>query len=313
MFLFDDLKKRKINVAIVSPIRQHIYQIDEKLKRRFHQSDEKKSKSHTSSVINNKQNEKRYQRMKFMGIPIPQTAHAQAKVSDADLKMIIAKVSQTSILSQELSNNESASRSKHANVRVLPEDVKLIPKIPECDYTIQQERERLQTDKFAPFSKAQPRGTNSKNLRIDKSLPWIEDELNATKAQHESKVVERKTFVHQNPKAFDVQSPRKIAENPSTIKKAYNEIISSKLQYYKATVDDAIDRTVENEDNGNIDEEVQSSVESTSSLSSAGTYFTNDSGSFMIELGAKIPKSQMNHQKKIQVSFFFRHLSLIIK
>ena len=299
----------KEKFAIVSPIRQHVQQIDDKLKKRLYQSNVKKSKSHTNVVINKNQDAKRYQRMKFMGIPIPQTAHSQRKILNADLKAIVVKISKTSHLSQTYpTTDETTSQCKHSKVRFSPEDVKLIPKIPECDYTTQHEnRERLRTDKFASFSKAQPRGTDAKNLRIDKSLPWIEDELNATKAHLEGKKENKKTFASENQldttSPLDVQSNRKIAENPSAIKKAYNEIISSKLQIYKTPYEGAFDapNKEESNDEENVDEKMQSTVESSSSLSSVGTYFTNDSGSFIVDLDKKIPKSRMNQHKNFQV------------
>lgn len=292
---------RKKSVTIVSPIRQHIQQIDEKLRNRYSQTNAKKSKSHMS-VMNKNQNAKRSQRMKFMGIP--QTAQEQTKVFHADLKAIVAKVSQTSILSQKLHTaDESKQQYKYLNVRFLPEDVKLIPEIPECDYKRQHKRERLKTDKFVPFSKAQPHGNNTKT-RIDKSLPSIQDELNATRAKLERE--------HGNPFLSDIyldtttpdtQSTKEIVENSSALKKAYNEVIANKLQNYKTPLKDSVDAasTEKNDEKGNLDGEMHSTVESSSSLSSVGTYFTNDSGSFVIELGNKIPKSQIILKEKFQV------------
>lgn len=306
LFLFDDQKGIKKSVAIVSPIRQHIRQIDEKLKIQNGQTSAKKSKSHMS-IVNNNQNAKRYQRMKFMGIPVPRTPpapeRAQMKVSPDDLKAIVGKISQTSILSQALPSNvsvdKSTSKHKHTNAQTSPEDVKLLPKIPECDYTIKEERERFRADKFVPFNKAQPRGTDARNLLIDKSLPWIQDELNATKLKLEREYL-------RDGKSFasgildieaDVQSERKIAENSSAIKQAYLKFIASKLQDYKILDEESIGKA--NKDT--VDDEIQSSVESSSSLSSDGTHFTNDSGSYVMAMHTKIHKSEMNIREKFQV------------
>lgn len=298
LFLFDDSKTKMNSIAIVSPIRQHIQQIDEKLKIRSGQTNAKKSKSHMSN-LNNNQNVKRYQRMKFMGIPVPQSSQVPAKNLPDDLRTIVGKISQTSILSQAMPSNvftdKSTSKHKHSNAQILPEDVKLIPKIPECDYTIKEERERLEADKFAPFSRAQPRGTNAKNLRVDKSLPWIQDVLiKATKLKRERRHGE--SFTSEILDA-DVQTERKVAKNPSAIKKAYLNFISCKLQDYKTPGEDFDGET----NNAIVDDEIQSSVESSSSLSSDGTHFTDDSGSYVMALDAKIHKSEMNLGTKFQV------------
>lgn len=301
LFLFDSPNGIKKSVAIVSPIRQHIRRIDEKLKIRNGQTSTKKSKSQMS-IGNNNQNVKRYERMKFMGIPILPTSPAQMKLLPDGLKAIVGKISQTSILSQALPSNDSADKStsqhKHTNARTSPEDVKLIPKIPECDYTIKEERERFCAYKFAPFSKAQPRGTNAKNLRVDKSLPWMEDELNATKLKLKREHRDGKTSAGgiRDTKS-DVQWERKNAENPSAIKTAYLNFIACKLQDLKAPDEDSDGMA----NKANIDDEIQSTVESSPSLSSDGTLFTNDSGSYVMAMDRKIPKGEINSQKKFQV------------
>lgn len=292
--LFDDSPFRKKNVAIVSPIRQHIRQIDEKLKTRLCQSSAKKSKSHTSIVANNNNhNAKRYQRMKFMGIPVPQAPHPSVKISQVELKSFVGKVS--SILSHTKLPSDAVDES--------PEDVKLNPKIPEFDYTTNHKRELSKAGKFVPFSKAQPRGTNPRNLRVDKSLPWIQDELDATKAKFEPGCENRKSFAGGS--SFTdleshVQSERKTDEDSSAMKRTYHEIIAEKLQENQAP-DEDVNELQRECDNGVSDVEIQSTAASGSSLSSEGTYFTNDSGSYLMELGEKIPKSQLNLQKKFQV------------
>lgn len=288
MFLFDVVSKAhsKKNVAIVSPIRQHIRLIDERLKARSAGS----PKGHTCN-----QDAHRYQRMKYMGIPL---APVQ-KSSDERLRTIVAKVSQTSMLTREIptSINKSPLERKQTATSA---DVKLKPRIPEFDYTMEEERERSKVDKFVSFSKAQPRGTNARNLRVDKSLPWIEDELNATKVKLAKKLQSRKTFAvggEVEEEAGDVLSKTKFDADSSAIKKSYKEVIASQLRHYKAP-DDVSTGDDENDDA----DDIQSAVESTSSLSSVGTNFTNDSGSFLMELGEKIPKSEMNLQTKFQVS-----------
>lgn len=296
LFLFGDPRRSNKNVAVVSPIRQHIQQIDDSLRFRLSQSFVRKSKSLTSFVDNNNQNSKRFQRMKFMGIPV--SSSVDRKSSDSDLKAIVASVSQMSTLSLGNSSKDSRSTSKlpSKKTRTPPEAVLLEPKVPEFDYT-DGVRESSRLDKFVPFTKAQPRGTNEKNLRVDKSLPWIQDDVDATRAQIKDGAVERKSFSVGNPES-EMEIKRK-EKNPiqSAMKESFIEVIASKLLTYKAQ-DDSEEPKCED----TIDGEIQSAVESKSSLSSAGTYFTNDSGSFVVLDDRKIPKSEMNIQKKFQVS-----------
>lgn len=290
MFLFGHPKKvhSKTNAAIVSPIRQHIRQVDVKLKAR---SAVGKSKSH-ADVVND---QKRFQRMRFMGIP---TRPVQ-KASDKEIRTIVAKISQTSIWSQELPPN--LNKSTRYGEQTESAKAKLTPRIPDFDCTTGDERERLKVDKFVSFERAQPRGTNARNLRVDKSLPWIEDELHAARVKLEKESKSRKTFASEVKLADEgiaaSQSKKEIDADTSAIKNSYKEIIASKLQCYK---EPNVESSAGNEhDDG---DGILSAVESKSSLSSAGTYFTNDSGSFLIEMDKKIPKSEMNLQKKFQVS-----------
>lgn len=292
---------QKKSVAIVSPIRQHIEEIDEKIKIRANEAHVKKSESHMSIVNNknnNRENLKRYQRMKFMGIPVSQTpSNADKKSFESNLKAIVAKISQKSILSHETQTSDftdkSISRGKHSNTRTLP-NVMLVPKVPELDYT--EERECSKVDKFVRFRSAQLRGTNAKNLRIDKSLPWIQDELNAIKLKLEKVQGDEESLANANQKV-EILEKRKTSGGKSAIKKSFNEIIATKLQAYKALDDISVIRVGVDE---SVDE-IQSTVDSTASLSSTGTYFTNDSGSCLMVQDKIIPKSQMNLQKKFQV------------
>lgn len=276
------------------------------MKSRLSQSPLWKSKSHTSIVKNNNPDTKRYQRMKFMGIPVScDSSHLPTK--NCDLKMIVAKISSTSILSRQTpsdSINKFRSKGKQPHTPLTPEDVKLIPKVPEFDCTI-EERERTIVENCVLFTKAQPRGTNARNLRVDKSLPWIEDELNAAKAKFEKAREARKSFANAlSEDEIEVQKASTLADgSQTTIKKTFHEIIATKLQDYKALDDDTVEVAHKENDDVGEDGEKQSSVESTSSLSSVGTNFTNDSGSCVLVLDQMIPKSQMNLQKKFLVSF----------
>lgn len=295
MFLFGDPRCSNKNVAVVSPIRQHIQRIDDSLRFRLSQSFVRKSRSLTSIVDNNNHNSKRFQRMRFMGIPVPSSL--ERKSSGIDLKAIVASVSRTSTLPRGNSSKDSRSTSRlpSKKTQASPEAVKLEPKVPEFDYTDEEIRESSRVDKFVPFAKAQPRGTNAKNLRVDKSLPWIQDDLDAARTQIKDGADERKSFAVGNPD-LEMEIKRK-EKNPiqSAIKESFIEVIASKLLAHKAQDDFEEPKC---EDVG----EMQSAVESKSSLSSAGTYFTNDSGSLVVLNDQRIPKSEMNVQKKFQVS-----------
>lgn len=285
MFLFDDLEEEKTNVAIVSPIRQHIEQIDAKLKARLVQEPRKKSKSHT-----NNNNQKRYQRMKFMGIPVLQSSQLQTK----DCQEIVEKISQSSILYRESLSSVAIDKRKN----LLPRDVKLIPKIPEFDCTTKKKRERSRIDEFVPFSKAQPRGTNAKNLRVDKSLPWIQDELNATKVKLERDCEKGETFAAVKGETRAHEHPKeKLEESLSAFKMTYKEKIVEKLKSYQPDNEETEEFDIADE----VRDEMQSSDETSSSLSSVGTYFTNDSGSCLVELDRKTPKTELNLDAKYQV------------
>lgn len=307
LLLFDDWKIKKNN--IVGSIRQHIRETDEKLRVKNCQTNLKKSRSHVScnDMFSGNHDSKRNQRMKFMGIPVLQSSRTQAKVSQVELRTIVASVSPTSILSREIpSNNKSRSKREQSNTRLALEDVKLLTMLPNCDYAIKGEREHLRPDRFPLVTKAQPRGSDARNLRADKSLPWIEDELNATRAKISAKLEQdlknEKSFTSwiTDTVARRVHSERKNAESEtelSELKKSYNGIIAAKLQALIVSAADSVQESIVLED------DIQSTVDMSSSLSSTGTYFSNDSGSFVLELGRKIPISEMNLKTCLENKF----------
>lgn len=240
-----------------------------------------------------------------MGIPVPQSSRVQAKVSQVELQTIVANVSQATILYRDIpSNIESLLKRKQVNPRLMLEDVKLLPRIPKCDYAIEEEQENLRADKFPLFTKAQPRGRNGRNLRTDKSPLRMEFELNATRAKFETVLEYGKSSSSCIPDTVArIQSKGKFDESETKLKKSYNGIIAAKLQAFKQLASGLsevpLKALVENEQ---IDDDIQSTVAACSSLSSEGTYFTNDSGSFLLEMDQKIPKREMNLKKNFRVS-----------
>lgn len=258
---------KKIDLAsIESPIKQHIRQINENLRHRYRNEKRIKIKKSKNEI------EKQLKRMNFMGIPT-----TNADVSQCTIKSIVKKISFNSTSKEPV---------------ITRNGTKFKPKIPSFKV---EEDECKQTKATFRFEKAQPRGNDPKMLRVDKSLPWIQseiDEIKTKKMEKSENCEERKFSIVENAKSKKVVK-NEPDESQSAIKKAFNEIISSKLQNQKSDLN-LIEAT------DNRDSKVQS-IESTSTLSSTGTYFSDDSGSYFMILDQKIPKSELNIAKKFQV------------
>jgi hypothetical protein len=259
--LFGGIDNAKIDLASTSPIKQHIRQIDQSLKLRYR----------TTKIKNSKETSKnQLQRMNFMGIPISQK-YATKKCSRSDIESIVAKISQTTLRSDE-------KLSLKERVVTTRDGVKFLPRIPEFETKLEgkDNKSKLMKEKFR-FTKAQPH-----SLKInctDKSLTWFRKDAIAKEENCEINV-EGKNEEIENLK----NSPPK---SQSEMKKSFNEIIARKWHDY--TPDDA-QTFIEKDD-----------VKSLESLSSDGTNFSRDSGSFFMILDKKIPKTQLNISRKFQV------------
>ncbi|CRK92367.1 CLUMA_CG005955, isoform A [Clunio marinus] len=275
-FLFD-VKTKKPSI-IVSPIQKHVEELNKKLKARLNEN--KPSNRSTIVGLCNPET-KQFQRMRFMGIPCLQ----YKKHNDEHFKELVEKVSTMKL---------STFQPRVVKSKTLTENIQLKPKVPEiisCDEAKEKEEE---IDKFSYFTRAQPRGTDKRNLRIDKSAPWIEDELIAMKVKLENERDVEKTLNVESEVISSVSSNHsieKIDTEVSGMKKSYKEVISSKLEAYKSQNKVGSNKTTE--DNILV-------VEKNSSLSSIGTNFTNDSGSFLLEMDKKIPKSDINLKRKFK-------------
>lgn len=307
----NDMIKDKIrSVSIISPIKQYIQQIDDKLKSRRTQTIVKKSKSQMNASTSNGQDEtKRYKRMKFMGIPIPQSAHKSIKLkcSKTELKSIVAKVSEASLLSNG-NSDRFTKENKYSNIITSPEDIKLIPEIPDFDSIfIDEEKNYENRRNIKHFVKAQPRGTNPKELRSDKSLPWIEDELSCSILKAENDLNGKSFNDEVISMKITTDIVKKLNSAESTIKKAFNEVIASKLHDNKTPQDGKSDSHLTIHESGPaVDLEVQSTSNelsriSASSLSSEGTNFSNESGSYFMIVDEKIPINELNIANKFKV------------
>lgn len=249
---------------------------------------------HTMEIKKSKNvDRKQLRRMNFMGIPI---AHADAtkKCTQSQIQTIVTKISQTSLMKNDLSSKNRVITTKDGGVKFSP----VIPAFESDD------AEECKQKKAKPrFKKAQPRGNDPKMLRVDKSLPWIDAAKMEKLEMSENHEGVRKSAL------VDVEKLENIAhinneappdENVSAIKKSFNGIIASKLQDY-ATIGSDLDE-MENS------HEVQS-IESTSTLSSIGTNFSSDSGSYLMILDKKVPKTQLNIANKFQVRDKKKHFS----
>jgi hypothetical protein len=227
--------------------------------------------------------EKQSKRMNFMGIP---TSNADA--SRCAIKSFVERMS------------DKKSEFEERVITKADGNVKFMPRIP--FFFEKQEDECKQTKATFRFKKAQPRGNDLKMLRVDKSLPWIQSEIDVVKTKKSEKSENHKKISsiageeesHENsPIVKNVPKD----ENRSVMKKSFSEIIVSKLQNQNAET--AI--VLENVENLDGDEKMHS-IQSTLTLSSEGTYFSNDSGSYMMISDEKILKSQLNITKKFQVN-----------
>jgi hypothetical protein len=307
LFLFADCdanRNRNQNtaqtVAIESPIRHQIRQIEKKLmKRRQQPTDESQSKSQ----IDTSAERKRYQRMKYLGI-IPPTTTINTTTTRTNVAAVEDEIEKFSMCDNAIVDDDKLT-SKDGKKKLLLQDTpKLLPKIPalvSCNVNSQIEDECVQSKLVQPppTIKVQPRGKKSR----DKSMPCIEDDINATRqklqqqqelGKVEMKVssfeheIERDNQVAQHNGNCDVVEEN---ENQSEMRRKFYSIIASKRREYN-----------ENSQSPAAGEgAIVASDDTESMLSSVGTNFTYDSGSYVMIFDEKIPKSKVNMEKKFQV------------
>jgi hypothetical protein len=212
-------------------------------------------------------------------------------------------------------NDELTSKDKqNSNTITLPEAIKLIPKIPTFSSS-DISQDECEQSKVVRFTKAHPRENNPEMLRIDKSLPWIYNEINSAKVKFQIDYDEMKRKSYNvaidnwNHVSIDSDSKKKKNEaddeNRSEIRKNFNDIIASKREHYIKSIGIELNDDIHDDDDNchaTVDKDYDmKSMQSASTLSSTGTYFTNDSGSHVVILDEEIPKSRVNIGKKFQV------------
>jgi hypothetical protein len=285
----DNNDNEKIDLASMSPIKHYVRQIDQNLKLRYRTTKIKKSKEASK---------KQLQRMNFMGIPISHTTDATKQCSRRNIESIVAKISQTTLRSSEKSTISATSKERVVTTR--DGGVKFSPRVPEFkNKTAKEDNKCRNTKENFRFTKAQPQRNNSKMLRSDKSLALKDTTAKMQKFGINGNDLdgERNEGIENWENIVQTSKSASPHERQSAIKKSFNEIIARKLQVYKSDV-------VANDDDGEV-EHLDEKVQSIESLSSAGTYFSQDSGSYLMILDEKIPKSQLNISKKFQVSEIF--------
>jgi len=281
-------KKHKKPICIVSPIRQHIKEANEKLKTRV-------KLSSTSNRMGGSMNHQLLRDKRRAAI----TPHASSssKWSATELNQIVARISQSSVLfaggfpstrtpfdAIDVALNAKLNK-QHLNAKHSPEAVRLMAKIPEWDDSI-PEREEEEERSCNP-TKAQQR---ERNPWIDKSLPWVQDviessALEAAPAKQIKAAEDGKSLLEESHN----EKKRETVCESSAIKKNFKEIIASKLRIYKPPPNDSFEESA--------------SSSGSASKTSLSTNFSNDSGSFVQLEGNRKVHSSALKSTKFEVCF----------
>lgn len=276
--------------SIKSPLRQHIQKKVKLLKLRNRiKKEEKNSQSKN-------EDEKQLKPTNFVRCQL-----SNAKSTRFSVKSIVKQVSDGQLTSKVISTADGGA--------------KFMPKIP-IFRAVKDESEKIN---FFPrlFVKTQPKGSDSKLLRLDRSLPLNLSEIDVGQTIRTSKTSEESNLLsvetdEKQLNSFIVTSAD--VQNIGTIKKTFKNIIANKLQNQHKNVNKSFlecEAGCSGNDgiiNSDQDFKAQSNLSSTS-LSSKATNFSLDSGSFLMLFDEKIRKSQLNIANKNQVrTLEFREL-----
>ena len=273
-----------------------------KLAARMDKLSRKHAKSQQDILANINENQKGTQNINFMGIPMPsisETGASTKKCTKNEIHSIVAKVSKASLskpiqrCSQYRTEKVDKSFSKHTinslDIKRFPQAVQCLPQNCSADELANEAKECWKIDPIPLYQKVKPHGTQAKKLRADKSLPWIQDDLDATKIkiQMENEKQQRldTDFIEMEDLGSGVTSKR-VHDDESSIKKLYLDCIANKLNELKLPHQGTVmveGTTSDVETMGNI------SMETISSISSDCTNFTNDSGSYVVMLDDNVP------------------------
>lgn len=247
VILFDNSSHRTRRTGSISEvessIRRYIRSIDAKLESRMNS---KKASQHRTSSNNRTvlAARGRAQKMGFIGDLTKVKIEKAAKKSSS-----IEQCSSSSSHSVELDDATATFPTRNG----LPEDVKLLPKIPsvEC-YANRKEEEQIErvdeeedliadkSTRARALSKAQPRGNKPENARIDLSLPTVDSILNDLRTQYGNSSSSAPTAAECNESKMSEKSDDRAdkfdrSSGTSAMRSSYRNIISSKLEKYKSS------------------------------------------------------------------------------
>lgn len=247
VILFDNSSHRTRRTGSISEvessIRRYIRSIDAKLESRMNS---KKASQHRTSLNNRTMlaARGRAQKMGFIGdltkVKIEKAAKKSSSIEQCS--------SSSSSHSVELDDATATFPTRNG----LPEDVKLLPKIPsvECHANREEEEqiervdeeEDLIADKSTrarALSKAQPSENKPENARIDLSLPTVDSILNDLRTEYGNSSSSAPTAEcnesKMSEKSDDSADKFDITGGTSAMRSSYRNIISSKLEKYKSS------------------------------------------------------------------------------
>ncbi|CAO1420922.1 unnamed protein product [Diamesa serratosioi] len=301
-FIFEDNKKpTKVNSLITSPIKEYIQQLNTKLEARKSKLTRYQTKSQQDNFTNLNDNRRRTQSKNFMSIPMPsisETCASTKKCTKNEIHSIVAKVSKASLLKPLQRKSEKVDKSfckytinSSLTNKRSPQAVECLPQNRSSVNELANEaKESWKIDPIPSYKNVKPHRKDVKKLHHDKSLPWIQDDLDATKIRIQMENEEQKKsfdidFIELEHSSTNITVKRDYGHE-SSIKKLYLNCIANKLNELKSTPLD----TVATEEQTFDFETIESvSMDSVSFVSSDCTNFTNDSGSYVVMLDDKVP------------------------
>lgn len=224
---------------------------------------------------------------------ISETGASTKSCTKNEIHSIVAKVSKATLLKSvrkcsEFRSEKVDKSSFQHTINSL--DTKRSPQAVNCsvDELANEAKKSWKIDPIPSYKKVKPHI----KLRADKSLPWIQDDLDATKIkiQMENKQQQQhldKDFIEMENLCSEVTRKRDHADE-SSIKKMYHHCIATKLNELKSTPSGTF---VHEQQNSEVADETMENVsmETISSISSDCTNFTNDSGSYVAMLDDNVP------------------------
>lgn len=276
IILFDEssVGQKKRNINIESPIRQHIEKVEKKLKNRFL----------NKKIHRNVNDEKR---TRFMNTSMSLENHQKP----------------------DNVNECKSNDARFSTIVISPEDMKLLPRIPNFD--CEQKHKKTMDSKskgIANFSKTHSVVSNLNNVRVDPTLPNVADILEDMKIDCKN-LLNIDSLTNYSPPHFNETKDfgeKMNVESLSEMRRSYKAVISSKLEKYTMVEQE------HEEDSKNISDKKQS-ISTPSSTSSNSSYDignensetkkSKDEGAKVVEFNG-IPITQHHHNQHEQMEKF---------